>query len=144
MYLSVTPASLVEITTPAKVVEMARNGFRAAYTKNRSFALTYDEPSGDLMLEHHGSMNVPGLLCWGTVSPSGNSISLGGYFVGTVSRIGAGTYRVTHTIGHSLYTVIAPGATVTARENDYFEISTGGANAQFDFLVLGSNDGVLI
>ena len=144
LYLSVTPADFVEITTPAKVVEMARNGFRAAYTKNRSFVLTYDEESGDLMLEHHGSMNVPGLLCWGTVSPSGNSISLGGYFVGTVSRIGTGTYRVTHTIGHSLYTVIAPGATVTARENDYFEISTGGANAQFDFLVLGSNDGVLI
>lgn len=144
LYLSVTPADFVEITTPAKVVEMARNGFRAAYTKNRSFVLTYNEESGDLMLEHHGSMNVPGLLCWGTVSPSGNSISLGGYFVGTVSRIGTGTYRITHTIGHSLYTVIAPGATVTARENDYFEISTGGANAQFDFLVLGSNDGVLI
>lgn len=136
---SVTTDGDAYVSTPTKIVEMARNGFRAAYSENRMFSLEYNESTGDLLMTHKGSMDIPGVLLWGTVDTSGSVLCSGGFYYGSAAKQDDGSYRITHSIGHQLYTVIAPGCTVVARGVDYIEITTESDTA-FDFIILGNND----
>ena len=129
------------VSTPFKIVEMARNGFRAAYSANRMFSLEYNENTGDLLMTHKGSMDIPGVLLWGSVDNTGSALSSGGFYYGNASKQSDGSYRITHSIGHQLYTVIAPGCTVVARGVDYIDITTE-ADTAFDFMILGNNDNI--
>lgn len=138
--LTTTAGRAAVVTPPTQVVEMARNGFRAAYSENRAFSLVYDEQTGDLKMTHRGTVDMPGVLMWGTLSANGSVINSGGYYFGSAAKTATGTYIINHSIGHQLYTVIAPGCTVTSRDNTSFEVSTGDADAPFDFIVLGNND----
>lgn len=138
--LTSTAGRAAVVTPPTQVVEMARNGFRAAYSENRAFSLVYDEQTGDLKMTHRGTVDMPGVLMWGTLSANGSVINSGGYYFGSGAKTATGTYIINHSIGHQLYTVIAPGCTVTSRDNTSFEVSTGDVDAPFDFIVLGNND----
>jgi hypothetical protein len=66
-------------------------------------------------------------------------LTSGGYYYDSAAKQADGSYRITHSIGHQLYTVIAPGCTVVARGVDYIDITTDSDTA-FDFMILGNND----
>jgi hypothetical protein len=101
-------------------------------------------------LKYKGAMDIPGVLASATVSSSGSSANSSGAKVGSSSKTGTGAYTITHSVGHSNYTVIA-NANQADRHVIYvtksntqvtIQVRNGGGtltDQQFDYMIIGNN-----
>jgi hypothetical protein len=145
--ISITsPDNILSGVSVVEVSRILRNGLFIIQDAN-NFA--YLNPSG-IVEKSQVAPNRPGILASANVSSAGLSSRGWGPKYNESSKVATGTYRITHSIGHTNYTVqitteiAARIGRISTRTSTYVDIvmtNTSGTSTDtsFDYCLIGSN-----
>ena len=149
--------NLVGLDANAREVVFGERGMSLFWGKNKFVYINGDSDDSDTFVAVRGNTDMPGVLLAGQVNVSnGGGVSFeriwGAYGKGcTIERVGNGTYRITHSIGHHGYIVVANSIGAGAQTasagritDTTFDITTKHHDdnwniINFSFVVIGDN-----